>query len=89
MNPLHDPSTVDPLPLTKSSFEDELRRLAHIVDQLEQGELPLDESLELFAAGVKLAKAAQAKLEAAERRVEELLGIGADGNPIVREIEGE
>lgn len=68
------------------SFETALSRLGDIVQRLEGGELPLEESLKLFEEGVRLARAAESRLDAAEKRVEELLGIDADGNPIVREF---
>jgi exodeoxyribonuclease VII small subunit len=70
-----------------SSFEDAVRRLAEIVEHLESGELPLEQALALFEEGVRLARTSQARLDAAEKRVEELLGIDEDGNPVVREIE--
>ncbi len=69
------------------SFEDEMRRLTQIVDRLEEGELPLEESLELFEEGVCLARKSQAKLDAAEKRVEQLLSIDEDGKPLTREFE--
>jgi exodeoxyribonuclease VII small subunit len=71
------------------SFEDALRRLSEIVEKLEDGELPLEDSLKLFEEGVRLARTSQSRLDAAERRVEELLGIDQDGNPVVREVEPE
>ena len=71
------------------SFEDALRRLSEIVEKLEDGELPLEDSLKLFEEGVRLARTSQSRLDAAERRVEELLGIDQDGNPVVREIDPE
>lgn len=71
------------------SFELSLGRLGEIVEQLESGELPLERSLELFEEGVKLARASQAKLDQAERRVEELLSIDEEGNPVVRELPTE
>jgi len=71
------------------SFEDSIRRLGEIVETLENGELPLEESLRLFEEGVKLARASQAKLDRAEKRVEELLGIDEEGNPVVREMDLE
>jgi exodeoxyribonuclease VII small subunit len=71
---------------TNTSFESALSRLSEIVERLEGGELPLEESLKLFEEGVRLARTAEARLEAAEKRVEELLGIDSDGNPIVREL---
>lgn len=74
---------------TEPSFEDALRRLSEIVEKLEDGELPLEDSLKLFEEGVRLARTSQSRLDTAERRVEELLGIDQDGNPVVREIEPE
>ncbi len=71
-----------------SSFEEATRRLAQIVAELEGGELPLDRSLALFEEGVGLARAAEERLDRAERRIEELLGIDSKGVPIVRELEG-
>ena len=69
------------------SFEDSIRRLGEIVEKLEDGDLPLEESLKLFEEGVKLARASQGIIAGAEKRVEELLSIDDDGNPVVREIE--
>ena len=69
------------------SFEDEMRRLTQIVDRLEEGELPLEESLELFEEGVRLARKSQATLDAAEKRVEQLLSIDDNGKPLTRELE--
>jgi len=71
------------------SFEDSVRRLAQIVERLESGDLPLEDSLALFEEGVRLARTSQAKLDAAERRVEQLLTIDEDGNPVVRELGSE
>jgi exodeoxyribonuclease VII small subunit len=68
------------------SFEASADRLAAIVEQLERGDLSLEKSLELFEEGVGVARAAQARLAAAEKRVEELLGLDADGNPRTRPL---
>jgi exodeoxyribonuclease VII small subunit len=73
--------------LPKGSFEDSIRRLSEIVEALEDGDLPLEKSLELFEEGVKLSRASQATLDGAEKRVEELLSVGNDGEPVVREID--
>lgn len=70
------------------SFEESTRRLADIVAQLESGELPLERSLALFEEGVKLARAAQTRLDTAEKRVEELLAIDQQGKPILRPFDG-
>jgi exodeoxyribonuclease VII small subunit len=72
-----------------ASVEDCIKRLGEIVEKLESGELPLEDSVRLFEEGVKLARSSQARLDAAERRVEELLGVDAAGEPIVREHESE
>ena len=69
------------------SFEASAERLQVIVDQLESGELPLEKSLELFEEGVKVARDAQARLDSAEKRVEELLGVDEDGRPRTRPFE--
>jgi exodeoxyribonuclease VII small subunit len=58
---------------TESSFESLLDRLKDIVEGLEQGDLPLEESLLRFEEGVRISRLAAAKLSAAERRVEQLL----------------
>jgi exodeoxyribonuclease VII small subunit len=71
------------------SFEDSIRRLSEIVETLEGGELPLEESLRLFEEGVKLARASQSTLDRAERRVEELLSVDEDGNAVTRPLDVE
>jgi exodeoxyribonuclease VII small subunit len=58
------------------------------VAELESGELPLEQSLRLFEEGTKLARAAQRRLDEAEQRVEELLGLDANGEPVTRDFEG-
>ena len=50
-----------------------ISRLKEIVDSLERGELPLEESLERFAEGVKLVKTGEGLLAAAEKKIEQLL----------------
>jgi len=69
------------------SFEASAERLAAIVAELESGELPLERSLRLFEEGIKLARSAQKRLDEAEQRVEQLLGMDAQGEPITRDIE--
>lgn len=69
------------------SFEQAISRLGEIVDSLEEGEQPLQESIALFEEGMTLAKSSQEILDRAERRIEELLGVDSQGKPIVRELE--
>jgi exodeoxyribonuclease VII small subunit len=73
-------------PRAPASFEQTLQRLAHIVDQLEGGELPLEKSVELFEEGIRLSRTSQSILDDAERRVEELLGFDEKGQPIVKAL---
>lgn len=54
-------------------FDDLLSELDEVVERLEQGELPLEEALERFERGVKLAREAESILGRAEKRVEVLL----------------
>ena len=49
------------------SFEDQLTKLQEIVNQLEQGNVPLEEAIEQFQAGIKLSKQLQQKLTSAEK----------------------
>jgi len=70
-------------------FEEALKRLTAIVERLESGDLSLEQSLSLFEEGTRLSRTSQAKLDAAEKRVEELLAIDAAGRPVVRELEPE
>lgn len=55
---------------TIQDFESAIAELEAIVKRLEGGDLPLEQSLELFERGVQLSRFCHAKLEEAERRVE-------------------
>jgi exodeoxyribonuclease VII small subunit len=55
------------------TFETSLEELERIVRELEQGELTLEKSLELFEQGVKLSRECQERLSQAERRIEILM----------------
>lgn len=55
------------------SFEEALKRLQEIVDGLESGAIPLDESLKLFEEGVRLSNSCNKELETVERRIEMLI----------------
>ncbi|HYL92296.1 MAG TPA: exodeoxyribonuclease VII small subunit [Alphaproteobacteria bacterium] len=54
-------------------FEDSLQRLEKIVDQLEKGNVPLEQALKLFEEGVQLSSSCRKELEEAEGKVEILL----------------
>jgi exodeoxyribonuclease VII small subunit len=53
-------------------FETALAELESVVKTLEQGDLPLERSLELFERGIELARFCHSRLEHAERRIEVL-----------------
>jgi exodeoxyribonuclease VII small subunit len=89
-DPSSEPDTRDAgSSAAEMSFEDAIRRLGHIVEQLERGDLPLEASLRLFEEGVALARVSQRRLDRAERRIEELLGVDADGEPVTRPFEAK
>ncbi len=62
------------------SFEAALAELEKIVRTLEQGQAPLDESIELYQRGDRLKRHCEARLKAAQARIEQI-SISADGQP--------
>ena len=73
-------------------FEEALERLEAIVKSLEDGDLPLEDSLRLFEEGVSLTRLCAAKLEEAQRRID-VLTRGEQGDlklqPFDAQNEGE
>jgi exodeoxyribonuclease VII small subunit len=65
-----------------STFEDSLEQLEKIVGELESGKLGLSDALANYEEGVKHLKGCQQLLDQAERKIELLSGIDAEGNPI-------
>jgi len=68
----------DPANMDELSFEEALARLESIVQQLERGDVPLDKSITLYAEGDRLRAQCQKRLEAAQARIEQIVG-GSDG----------
>jgi exodeoxyribonuclease VII small subunit len=54
-------------------FEECLQRLEKIVEELEKGNVPLEQAIKLFEEGIKLSNSCRQELEAAEGKVEILL----------------
>lgn len=54
-------------------FEEALDKLELIVKQLESGELPLEESLEKFAEGMKLSQTCLHKLDQVEKNIDKII----------------
>lgn len=67
-------------PIGEMSFEEALRALEDVVRNLESGEVPLDDSIALYERGEELRKACQARLDAAQARIEKIVQ-GPDGKP--------
>ena len=65
------------------SFEQILSRLTEVVERLESGDLPLEESLAVFEEGIRLSRLGSHRLDAAEAKVEELLGDAAKTRNLV------
>lgn len=68
------------IPITEMSFEEALRALEITVRRLESGEVPLDDSIALYERGEELRKACQARLDAAQARIDKIVTDG-DGKP--------
>lgn len=67
--------------ISQMSFEQALRALEEVVKRLETGEVPLDESIALYERGEELRKACQARLDAAQARIEAIVG-DAEGQAV-------
>ncbi|MFO1063280.1 MAG: exodeoxyribonuclease VII small subunit [Pirellulales bacterium] len=68
------------------AFEPALKRLEELVRRLEQGNLPLDQSLADYSEAVELIRLCQGRLAEAQVKIEVLSGFDPDGNPIVRDL---
>lgn len=69
------------------TFEQSMTELESIVTKLEAGDITLDDSLELFEEGIKLAKNCQKKLDDAEKRVK-ILTTSKDGEVTAEDFGG-
>jgi exodeoxyribonuclease VII small subunit len=66
-------------PIEKMSFEEALAALEQVVNQLEGGQVPLEQSIALYERGDALKKHCEAKLGEAELKVEKIVTAG-DGS---------
>lgn len=67
-----------PAPVAELSFEQALAELEAIVDRLDRGEIPLEQSIEAYERGTALRRHCEQKLAHARLRVERLVE-GEDG----------
>jgi exodeoxyribonuclease VII small subunit len=55
--------------MAKKTFEQSLKELEKIVQELESGDLPLEEAVKKFEQGIQLSKFCSEKLDETERRI--------------------
>ncbi|WP_413379816.1 exodeoxyribonuclease VII small subunit [Alkalihalobacillus sp. 1P02AB] len=55
------------------SFEEAMNELENVVEQLEQGDVPLDEAISMFQKGMELSKQCHDKLEEVEKKMDRIL----------------
>lgn len=72
----------------KTGFEDSMRRLEQIVRAMENGDVPLDESLKLFKEGTDLVAHCNKLLEEAEMQVK-IISTASDGSPVEEDFQYE
>ncbi|MBT8432655.1 MAG: exodeoxyribonuclease VII small subunit [Altererythrobacter sp.] len=72
------------------NFEQALIALEEVVQQLESGSVPLDQSISLYERGEKLRKLCQARLDDAQARIEKIVtdGDGAASSTIPFDTDG-
>ncbi|SDD35113.1 Exodeoxyribonuclease VII small subunit [Sphingomonas sp. YR710] len=73
-----------PAPVAELSFEDALKKLEAIVRRLESGDVPLDQSIDLYAEGDALRRQCEERLKSAQMRIDKIV-LNADGKPAATE----
>ncbi len=73
-------AAADPADLAALPFEKALAELESIVARLERGDVPLEESLAIYARGEALKAHCETLLRSAEARIEKIT-FGSDGTP--------
>ena len=71
--------------IKKNNFEEQLNELQEIVNKLESGNVPLEDALSEFQAGVKLSRELEKKLNDAEQTVAKL--VDKDGNEKNKQVQ--
>ncbi len=66
--------------IAELSFENALKRLESIVQQLESGDVPLEESIRLYQEGDRLRSQCEQRLKSAQAKIDQIQ-LGGDGAP--------
>jgi exodeoxyribonuclease VII small subunit len=74
------PVTQEAEDIAKMPFERALAELETVVDKLEKGSVPLEESIAIYARGEALKRRCDELLKSAEQRIEKIT-LGANGKP--------
>lgn len=72
----------------KRTFEEAIARLEEVVRELEDGQLPLERALELFAEGIEVSRICNERLTVAEQRIA-VLKANEKGEISLKEIDAE
>lgn len=75
-----------PADIRKLSFEEAMQGLEEIVQRLEGGDVNLEDSIEIYTRGTQLKRHCEAKLRAAQERVDKIV---ADAEGAVKAIQAE
>tara|TARA_B100000686_G_C16338950_1_gene736921 strand:+ start:103 stop:348 length:246 start_codon:yes stop_codon:yes gene_type:complete len=70
------------------SFEEAMKELEEVIGKLERGDVPLEDSIQLYEHGAELKKLCEAKLKEAEAKVQSI-NLDKDGNSLGVTSEGE
>jgi len=62
----------------EKTFEEAMKELEQVVVELEKGDLSLDTAISKFESGIKLSKECESKLDAAEKKINMLVGSGEE-----------
>ena len=67
--------------VSEVSFEKAMAELEEVINKLEYGEVPLEDSIKLYERGAELKKICEAKLKEAEQKVKNIT-LDKDGNSL-------
>jgi exodeoxyribonuclease VII small subunit len=73
-------------PAPAVGFEQAMKRLEEIVEQMESGDLPFEDLIVRYEEGMKLVKVCQERLASAEEKIE-IITRNSAGKPVVKEFE--